>query len=111
VGTRRRRIVSGISRDLLRKRHADRKRERERKEKKGLHGNERGKNAAALDAAGAGLGSFALALFGAVMWFLAQDTATGSFALATLTWFAVAVLLWRVRRQACVPFGPKKDPR
>ena len=75
------------------------KHEREEKEKKGLKGEERGKNAAALDAAGAGLGSAALAAFGAVMWLLAADTAAGSLALATLTWFAVAVLLWRVRRK------------
>ena len=49
------------------------KHERERKEKKGLQGKERGKDAAALDAAGAGLGSVALAVFGAVMWFLANE--------------------------------------
>ena len=39
------------------------KHEREEKEKKGLKGEERGKNAAALDAGGAGLGSAALAGF------------------------------------------------
>src|ERR1700748_2029952 len=44
------------------------KHEREEKEKKGLEGRNRGKNAAALDAAGAGLGSAALAAFGAVLW-------------------------------------------
>lgn len=74
------------------------KHEREQKERKGLAGKERGKKAAALDAAGAGLGSAALAAFGAVMWLLATET-PGSLALATLIWFAVAVLLWRVRRQ------------
>src|SRR6478672_3617310 len=50
------------------------KHERERKENKGLKGKERGKDAAALDAAGAGLGSVALAVFGAVVWLLATDT-------------------------------------
>jgi hypothetical protein len=75
------------------------KHERERKEKKGLKGKERGKNAAALDAAGAGLGSAGLAVCGAVMWLLAIDTALGSLALATAIWFAVSVLLWRVRRE------------
>jgi hypothetical protein len=74
------------------------KHERERKENKGLKGKERGKDAAALDAAGAGLGSVALAVFGAVVWLLATDTAPGSLVLATIAWFAVAVLLWRVRR-------------
>jgi hypothetical protein len=76
------------------------KHERERKEKKGLKGRERGKNAAALDAAGAGLGSVGLAAFGAVMWLFAQETAVGSLALATAAWFAVATLLWRARRHA-----------
>ena len=73
------------------------KHERERKEKKGLQGKERGKDAAALDAVGAGLGGIALAVFGAVIWFLASDTAVGSLALAAIAWFAVAILLWRVR--------------
>ena len=74
------------------------KHERERKENKGLKGKERGKDAAALDAAGAGLGSVALAVFGGVVWLLATDTAPGSLVLGTIAWFAVAVLLWRVRR-------------
>jgi Protein of unknown function (DUF3147) len=76
------------------------KHERERKEKKGLKGRERGKNAAALDAAGAGLGSVGLAAFGAVMWLCAREAAVGSLALATAAWFVVATLLWRARRQA-----------
>ena len=74
------------------------KHERERKESKGLKGIDRGKNAAALDAAGAGLGSAALAVFGAIMWLVAGRSSAGSLALAILVWFAVAVLLWRVRR-------------
>jgi hypothetical protein len=57
------------------------KHERKRKEEKGLKGEERGKDAAALDAAGAGLGGAGLAVFGVVM-----------------AWFAAAVLLWRLRR-------------
>lgn len=76
------------------------KHERRRKEKKGLRGEERGKNAAALDSAGAGLGSVALAAFGAVMWLLAQETAAGSLAFATMVWLAVATLLWWAGRHA-----------
>ena len=74
------------------------KHERERKEKKGLKGAGRGKNAAALDAAGAGLGGVALAVFGALMWGLAQDGAALSLAVATIVWLAVAVVLWWARR-------------
>jgi hypothetical protein len=76
------------------------KHERRRKEEKGLEGRERGKDAAALGAAGSGLGSSGLAAFAAVMWLLARDSAVGSLALATLVWLAVSVLMWRARRQA-----------
>jgi hypothetical protein len=74
------------------------KHERERKERKGLKGAERGKNAAALDAAGAGLGSIAMAVFGALMWCLAEYGLALSLALATIVWLAVAVTLWWARR-------------
>jgi Protein of unknown function (DUF3147) len=74
--------------------------ERERKEEKGMKGQKRGKDAAALDAAGAGLGAIGLAAFGAVVWLLAQDAAAGSLALATAVWFAVSALLWRARSHA-----------
>jgi Protein of unknown function (DUF3147) len=74
------------------------KHERERKEGKGLQGKERGKDAAALDAAGAGLGGGALTIFGAVIWLFASDSASGSLALAAIAWFVAATLLWRVRR-------------
>ena len=43
---------------------------RERKENAGLLGARRGKEAAALDAAGAALGSFGLAAFGLVIWLM-----------------------------------------
>ena len=74
--------------------------ERERKEEKGMKGRKRGKDAAALEAAGAGLGAMGLAAFGAVVWILAQDGAAGSLALATVVWFAVSALLWRARSHA-----------
>jgi hypothetical protein len=78
------------------------KHEREEKEKKGVKGVERGKNAAALDAAGACLGSAALAVFGAIIWALAKDTAAGSLALAAAVWLATAILLWLARRHVRV---------
>ena len=76
------------------------KHERERKEEKGMKGQKRGKDAAALDAAGAGLGAVGLAAFGAVVWLLAPDSAAGSLAFATAVWFAVSALLWRARSHA-----------
>ncbi len=74
------------------------KHERERKEKNGLKGRDRGKNAAALDAAGAGLGSIGMVVFGALIWGLAQFGPALSLALATIVWLAVAVVLWWARR-------------
>ena len=71
---------------------------RERKEKAGLPGARRGKEAAALDAAGAVLGSFGLAAFGLVIWLMVVQSATWALVLATISWFAVALLGWRVRR-------------
>jgi hypothetical protein len=74
------------------------KHERARKEEKGLEGKVRGSDAAALDAAGAALGSVALAAFGAVIWLLAEDAGATSLAVAAAMWFAVAVSLWLLRR-------------
>lgn len=73
--------------------------EREEKAKKHLKGEGRGKKAAALDAQGALFGSIALAAFGGIIWLLAQTSSVGSIAIATVVWFAVAVLLWRIYRK------------
>jgi hypothetical protein len=75
---------------------------RERKEKAGLRGARRGKDAAALDAAGAVLGSFGLAAFGLVIWLMIVPSPTWSLILAASAWFAVAIsgwLVWRWRKR------------
>ena len=71
---------------------------RERKEKAGLPGVRRGKEAAALDAAGAVLGSFGLVAFGLVIWLMIVQSPSSALILAATSWFAVAVLGWQVRR-------------
>ena len=71
---------------------------RERKEKAGLPGARRGKEAAALDAAGAVLGSFGLAAFGLVIWLMIVRSPAWALVLAAASWLAVAVLGWQVRR-------------
>ena len=71
---------------------------RERKEKAGLPGARRGKEAAALDAAGAALGSFGLGAFGLVIWLMIVQSPAGALALAAASWLAVAVLGWQARR-------------
>jgi hypothetical protein len=75
------------------------KHERDRKRKKGLKGDERGRRAAALDAAGAGLGSLALALFAAVIWKVAPYGAASSLGFASVVWLSVAVGLFFLRRK------------
>ena len=71
---------------------------RERKEKVGLPGARRGKEAAALDAVGAALGSFGLAAFGLVIWLMIVRSPAWALVLAAASWLAVAVLGWQVRR-------------
>jgi hypothetical protein len=71
---------------------------RERKEKAGLAGKRRGKEAAALDARGAMLGSFGLAAFALVIWLMIERSPPLAFLLATAAWLAVAVLAWILRR-------------
>jgi hypothetical protein len=71
---------------------------RERKERAGLAGARRGKEAAALDAAGATLGSFGLAAFALIIRLLIERSASLALLLATVTWLAVVILAWMLRR-------------
>jgi Protein of unknown function (DUF3147) len=71
---------------------------RRRKEKAGLSGVRRGREAAALDAAGAALGSLGLAAFAVVIWLLIERSPALALVLATAAWLTVAVLAWTVRR-------------
>jgi len=71
---------------------------RRRKERVGFSGVRRGREAAALDAAGATLGSLGLAAFAVVIWLLIERSPAWALVLATVTWLAVAVLAWTVRR-------------
>ncbi|RXH32360.1 MULTISPECIES: DUF3147 family protein [Bradyrhizobium] len=73
--------------------------ERRAKEKAGLSGSRRGQQAAALDAAGAGLGSIGLAAFAMVFYVVVPTTTIGAFVAAILVWAAVSVLAWWLRRK------------
>ena len=72
--------------------------ERERKEKAGLSGARRGKEAAALDAAGVVLGSVGLAVFAAVVWLLLEWSAALALIAAAAAWLVVSVLCWLMRQ-------------
>lgn len=74
------------------------KHERERKEKQGLMGVRRGKEAAALEAAGAVMGSVGLVAFGLVVWRLAPALSGVALLFAAIAWLGVSILLWLVRR-------------
>jgi hypothetical protein len=78
---------------LIEKHEADKKRSH------GLNGNLRGKHAAALDARGAALGSIGLAAFAASAASLLPMHGAGLvLIIATVIWFAVALLARTVRR-------------
>jgi hypothetical protein len=72
---------------------------RQRKEKAGLSGVRRGREAAALDAVGAVLGSLGLAAFAAVIWLMIASSPPWALVLATVAWLTVALLAWLGRRR------------
>ncbi len=76
------------------------KRQREKKERKGLNGIQRGRDAAALDAIGAAIGSVGLALFAAFLWkFFSHQRAWLILTVGTIIWLAVSAGIWKIRRK------------
>lgn len=76
------------------------KHERQRKEKEGMAGKRRGREAASVDAAGAALGSIGLALFGLFVWlFAARISSLLLLAAATTLWSAVSFIAWVIRKK------------
>jgi hypothetical protein len=69
--------------------------EKKKKRRVGLDGETRGRQAAALDAAGAALGSIGLLAFAIIVWQgLPGHNSALVLASATLAWLAVSGLLW-----------------
>lgn len=73
--------------------------ERHAKEKAGLSGRRRGQKAAALDAAGAALGSIGLAAFAAVFYATVGASVALGFIAALTAWASVSVTAWWLRRK------------
>ena len=75
------------------------KHEREKKQKAGIANTIRGREAAALDARGAAIGSIGLIGFALTVWKLAPvwNGATTLFA-ALAVWATVSIAIWRLRR-------------
>ena len=71
---------------------------RQHKEKVGLSGVRRGREAAALDAIGATLGSFGLAAFAVVIWLMIELSPAVALVLATAAWLAISMCAWALRR-------------
>jgi hypothetical protein len=70
----------------------------QRKHKAGQHGARRGRQAAALDAAGAAMGCFGLFVFGLLVFLLLPNHSPWMVLMgAALAWFAVSVAVWRIR--------------
>jgi len=75
------------------------KHEIRRKREAGLVGSRRGREAAALDAAGAGLGSIGMLAFAVVFSMLVEGSVTVAFVSASVAWLVVSVAAWFVRRK------------
>jgi hypothetical protein len=75
------------------------KHERERKQKKGLHGEERGTDVAALDALGTAIGSVGLIGFaGICRWLIPNYTALLALGSASFAWLIVSFTIWGIRQ-------------
>jgi hypothetical protein len=75
------------------------KHEREKKRRSGISKSRRGRQAAALDARGASLGSFGLVAFSLLVWkILPNWNAVLTLVAALVLWLAISVLSWRFRK-------------
>jgi hypothetical protein len=76
------------------------KHERQKKQEKGLHGEERGTDAAAIDALGAAMGSVGLMAFAGVCWWLIpRYPAPLALGGGTVAWLLVSFAVWAIRQR------------
>ena|ERR1700688_2165036 len=75
------------------------KHERQKKERAGVNGTNRAKDAAAADAYGAGIGTIGLAFFGGIVWWLLPTFPTWAvLSVASLVWLGLSILIWKFLR-------------
>ena len=75
------------------------KHERQRKQEKGLHGEKRGTDAAAIDALGAAMGAIGLVAFAGICWWLVpRYQALLALGGATIIWLLISFSVWTTRR-------------
>jgi len=71
----------------------------EKKQQHGLQGTIRGRKAASIDASGSAMGSIGLMAFAALVWqFVPYHRSWLVLGAATLSWLAIAVLAWWIRK-------------
>ena len=76
------------------------KSEIQKKHKAGLHGSDRGRKAASVDAAGSAIGSIGLLVFGLIVWkLLPGHTPWLVLLAATAAWLVVSVVCWKIRKR------------
>jgi hypothetical protein len=74
--------------------------EKQRKQKAGYDGTNRGRTAAGLDAAGTFLGSLALLAFAFILYrFLPTHSPVLTLTAASFTWLALAIILWLLAKR------------
>ena len=74
------------------------KHENQKKQREGLDGSRRGREAAAIYAAGTGMGTTGLLVFATIVWRFLPDHLTWIVLLSgTLAWFVVSATMWQIR--------------
>jgi hypothetical protein len=74
--------------------------EKQRKQKAGYDGTNRGRTAASLDAAGTFLGALALCLFAFVLYrLLPSSNSILTLTIASLSWLTLSILLWLLAKR------------
>ena len=74
------------------------KHENQKKRRKGLDGSRRGREAAAIYAAGTAMGTTGLLVFATIVWRFLPDHLTWIVLLSgTLAWFVVSATMWQIR--------------
>jgi hypothetical protein len=80
------------------------KHERQEKEKNGMKGTVRGREAASVDAAGSAMGSLGLVVFAMIVWqFLPAHSVWIVLSAAIAGWALVSVFVWHMRKRGLGP--------
>jgi hypothetical protein len=76
------------------------KHEKQQKEKNGMKGTVRGREAASVDAAGSAMGSLGLVVFAVIIWrFLPAHSGWAVLGAATVAWAVISLLVWQIRKR------------